>query len=65
MDFTGGMVSIIIVALILLACWWWLSWVAIGMLIVYWALPSDIIMHAFLWVMANSLLGGAIKFNKS
>lgn len=59
MEFDGYTLAVMLVVCVICAvAWMWISWVAIGILMVYWLLPADFYLHVFLWICANTIIAG-------
>jgi len=50
-EFDGAIAAVVVVIVIAaLIAWLWIAWVGIGMLMVFFGMPSEFILHLFLWL---------------
>jgi len=62
-NYDGAIAAILLVAVVAaFIAWLWISWVAIGMLMVYFGLPAEFLLQVFLWFIVNAIIG---KFTNS
>jgi hypothetical protein len=58
-------IFLVAVLLVIVIAWWWLIWICVGILIEYFKLHGGILMHMFLWIVVNSIIGGIGKIGTS
>jgi uncharacterized membrane protein YwzB len=61
----GLIILIVAILLVIVFAWWWLVWICVGILIEHFKLPGGILMHIFLWIVVNSIIGGIGKIGTS
>lgn len=62
---TLGWIVLIAIILALVCLWWWIVWVCVGIFMVYFNIPGELVMQVFLWFVVNAIIGALGRIGMS